>query len=240
MKITKTVKTVMALSLLLSISSQTALASSTDSINPTQVQYDLDFKNQKKSDSKNEEIGSSIKSGVEFNYQVSEEHTAEEAENFYQTSMEVIQELENLTPESQKDDEIFSPMIVVDNGFYNARVLRTSNNYFKVNSVTAVKDVLHTGLSVLIAYSGFKWVTTATKSAGLNALSLSTAKAVGYTGGPDYTSSKLVTFYHSGYKDYVLQEYINIYTDSSRTKVKSVKLGPVLLESNGLIRDVKW
>ena len=240
MKSTKTVKTVLALSLLLSMSSQTALASSTDSTNPTQVQHDLELKKEKKSDSKSEKIGSSVKNGVEFNYAVPEERTTKEAEDFYQTSIEAIQELENITPGNQQNGEIISPMVVVDNGFYNARILRTSNNNFQINSATAVKDVLHTGLSALIAYSGFKWVTTAAKSAGLNALALSTAKAVGYTGGPDYTSSKLVTFYHSGYKDYVLQEYINIYTDSSRTKVKSVKLGPVLLETNGVIRDVKW
>lgn len=236
----KTVKTVIALSLLLSVSSQTALASSPESNNTNSSEnYSVTTKQENKN-LNIEQSGSSIRDGVEFNYSLSEAHTAEDAEKFYETSIAAIQELEKREAANQSSEEIFTPFVVVDNGFYNARVLRTSNNTFKVNSVTAVKDVLHTGLAALISFTGYKWVTTAAKSAGLNTLALSTAKAVGYTGGPDYTSSKLVTFYHSGYKDYVLQEYINIYTDSSRSKVKSVKLGPVLLETNGVIRDVKW
>lgn len=230
----KLLKTALATSLLLSVSTP-ALASSAEPI----VQKNLEVVQAKK-ESKELKLNhrSAVKNGLKIGFFKPEGNTDKEALEFYQTSIEAIMEIEGLGESNEND--VYFPTVAEEPSYYNGTVLRTSTNSFFVNVYGTIKDSLYTSLDALITSVGYKYADSNKKAAALVFLAEMGASTISATPDPEYTRTKLVRFYHSGYRKYVLQEYINVYTDSARTKLKKVELGPVLIEGDGYIRDVKW
>lgn len=223
----KIVKILIALTLILFVFSNSVSASKLETLTPIE---------NNKGNSDKVERGSIVKDGVKYNFVIPVGKTQEEQEIFYDISMDTALKLEQ---SSVQEDGLISLLVPVDPD-PSGVILRTSNNTFWVNTYLTAKNTFLSVVDGLVTAVGFSYANTAVQKAAVTTIASMGATSVSETSGVDYTTTKLMKFYHSGLNRYVLQEYISSYSDANKTQLTGVDLGPMLLETNGIIRDIKW
>jgi len=189
---------------------------------------------QKKDNKKNHEnLDLGQKNGIKFMT------SSEYSDTSFEESMQVISQLENL--ELIENSSVFMPYVVVDPGDQmNAVVISYKTNEFTHNVASVIDTTLEGAVVFTSTAAGIAYSSAAFQAGVVGTLAWGATKVISSSFQPDYTKTKLVKYYSNTYGEYVYQQYINIYEDPYRRYIKSVQLGPVMLERNGTFRDAKW
>ncbi|MBG9542459.1 hypothetical protein ABE29_06365 [Cytobacillus firmus] len=126
-----------------------------------------------------------------------------------------------------QNENIITPFVVPDQGS-GGRWGGIYKNYFEINAYDSIKYSISAAVAATVTTAGVILSKDATTSGIVGAFAGAAATAVADTSKPDWTSTYYVSDYSAYYKRTIYKQVTNIYRNSGRTDLASIKVSQPL------------